>query len=313
MKIAVVGTGAMGSVYAGLLAADGNEVWAIDTWTDHVAAMRETGLRVEGASGDRTVRVHATSDAHEAGVAELVIVATKAYDVEAAARAAAPLVGPDTVVLPIQNGLGSADRVAEILGDEPVAIGVAGGFGASIVAPGHVRHEGWELVRLGERQAPATERIREVADVWRHAGFRVETFDDTDRLVWEKLVCNVCFSGTCAVLELTISEVLDDPDAWRVASRCAVEADAVARALGVSVRYDDPVEYVRSFGSKIPDARPSMLLDVLANRRCEVDVINGSIPPLARELSLDAPFNEVITALVRAKEASWLKPARTSG
>ncbi len=108
---------------------------------------------------------------------------------------AIPLVGPDTVVLPIQNGLGSADRVASILGEDRVAIGVVGGFGASVVAPGHVRHEGWELVRLGERHAPASERIETIADVWREAGFRVQTYDDTDRLVWEKLVCNVCFSG----------------------------------------------------------------------------------------------------------------------
>ena len=155
MKIAIVGTGAMGSVYAGLLAAAGNEVWAIDTWPEHIAAIREHGLRVEGASGDRTVRVHATSSPEDVGIAELVIVATKARDVEQAARSAVPLVGEDTLVLPIQNGLGSADRVASIIGAEQVAIGVVGGFGASLVAPGHVRHEGWELVRLGERGRPA--------------------------------------------------------------------------------------------------------------------------------------------------------------
>ena len=159
MKIAIVGTGAMGSVYAGLLAAAGNEVWAIDTWPEHIAAIREHGLRVEGASGDRTVRVHATSSPEDVGIAELVIVATKARDVEQAARSAVPLVGEDTLVLPIQNGLGSADRVASIIGAEQVAIGVVGGFGASLVAPGHVRHEGWELVRLGERGRPAGARL----------------------------------------------------------------------------------------------------------------------------------------------------------
>ena len=179
MKIAIVGTGAMGSVYAGLLAAAGNEVWAIDTWPEHIAAIREHGLRVEGASGDRTVRLQATSDPADVGIAELVIVATKAHDVEQAARSAVPLVGADTLVLPIQNGLGSADRVASIIGAEQVAIGVVGGFGASIVAPGHVRHEGWELVRLGERgTAGQRARHRAIAEVWRDAGFRVQTFDD---------------------------------------------------------------------------------------------------------------------------------------
>jgi 2-dehydropantoate 2-reductase len=301
MKIAIVGVGAMGSVYAGILGDAGNEVWAVDVWSEHVEAIRAGGLTVDGASGSRTVRIEATSDPATVGTCELVVIATKAMNVEAAAVAARPLLGPDTVVLPIQNGLGSANRVAAILGEDRVAIGVAGGFGASIVAPGHVHHEGWELVRLGERGGPATSRIREVAKVWADAGFRVEVYDDVDRLVWEKLICNVCFSGTCAVLELRIGEVLADPAAWQVASGCAVEAYEVARARGIALGFDDPVAYARAFGEKIADARPSMLLDVLAGRPCEVDVINGAIPPAARELGLAAPVNETVSALVRAK------------
>lgn len=313
MKIAIVGTGAMGSVYAGLLADAGNEVWAIDVDAGHVAAIRERGLRVRGASGDRVVRVRATTDPAEAGVAELVVIATKSMDVEAAAEAARPLVGPDTLVVPIQNGLGSADRVARILGEERVAIGVVGGFGASVVEPGHVHHHGLELVRLGERSGAATPRIERVAEVWREAGFRVQTYDDVDRLVWEKLVCNVCFSGTCALLELTVGQVIDDRDAWSVASRCAAEAYAVARARGIALGFDDPVAYVREFGLAIPGARPSMLLDLLAGRRCEIDVINGAIPPAAAEAGLPAPANETVTALVRAKERALLARAAPAG
>jgi 2-dehydropantoate 2-reductase len=303
VKIAVVGAGAMGSVYAGLLGDAGNEVWAVDVWAEHVEAIRRRGLVVEGASGHRTVRVRATSDAAEVGVCDLVVVATKAVDVEAAAAAARPLVGQDTVVLPIQNGLGSADRIAAVLGDERVAIGVAGGFGASVVGPGHVHHNGWELVRLGERHRPATDRIRAIAATWADAGFRVQVYDDVDRLVWEKLVCNACFSGTCTILERTIGEVLDDPASWQVASACARETFDVARARGIALGLDDPVAYARAFGEKIPDARPSMLLDVLAGRPCEIDVINGAIGPAAREVGLEAPVNEVVTALVRAKDA----------
>jgi 2-dehydropantoate 2-reductase len=247
------------------------------------------------------VRIHATSDPAEVGVSDLVVIATKARDVEAAADAARPMLGTATVVLPIQNGLGSADRVAAVLGQEPVAIGVAGGFGASIVGPGHVHHNGWELVRLGERRGPATARIRRIAQVWESAGFRVQADDDVDRLVWEKLICNVCFSGTCTILERTIRQVLDDPAAWYVASSCAVEAYRIALAKGIALAFDDPVAYVRAFGEKIPDARPSMLLDVLAGRPCEIDVINGAIPPAGREVGLTAPVNEVVTALVKAK------------
>lgn len=303
MRIAIVGVGAMGSVYAGLLADAGNEVWAVDVWEEHVEAIRSRGLRVEGASGDRTVRLRATTDAAEAGVCDLVVLATKALHVEAAAEAARPLVGPQTVVLPIQNGLGSAERAAAILGEERVAIGVVGGFGASLVGPGHVHHNGWELVGLGERRGPASERIRRVAGAWERAGFRVRVHDDVERLVWEKLICNVCFSGTCAILERTIGEVLGDPAAWRVASRCAREAYDVARARGVGLSFDDPVAHVHAFGGRIPGARPSMLLDVLAGRPTEVDVINGAIPPAARDAGLEAPVNETVAALVGAKQA----------
>jgi 2-dehydropantoate 2-reductase len=303
MKIAIIGAGAMGSVYAGILGDGGNEVWAVDVWAEHVAAIRTHGLTVEGASGRRTVRIKATCDPADVGVCDLVVISTKAGDVEGAAVAVQPLLGPETVVLPIQNGLGSADRVAAILGEERVAIGVVGGFGASMVGPGHVHHNGWELVRLGERHGAATERIRRIAKAWADAGFRVQVYDDVDQLVWEKLICNVCFSGTCTILERPIGDVLNDPAAWQVASGCAQEAYEVARARGITLAFDDPVAYARVFGEKIPDARPSMLLDLLAGRPSEIDVINGAIPPAAREQGLAAPLNETVTALIKAKSS----------
>src|SRR6266581_1947767 len=122
----------MGSIYAGLLGSAGNEVWAVDLWREHVEAIRERGLRVEGASGDRVVLIRATTNPAEVGAAE----------------AARPLRGPETLVLSIQNGLGGPDTAARVLGDDRVAVGVAGGFGASVVAAGHAHHHGLELIRL---------------------------------------------------------------------------------------------------------------------------------------------------------------------
>jgi 2-dehydropantoate 2-reductase len=302
MKICIVGTGAMGSVYAGLLAAAGNEVWAVDRWVDHVAAIRKKGLKIDGKSGNRTVPLNASTDTAAVGFCDLVIIATKAMDVAQAAESTRVLLGQDTDVLTIQNGLGSAEKVADILGSKRVIVGIAGGFGASIKAPGHVHHCGMEFVHLGELNAPATPRLEKVATVWRNAGFSVTTYDDIDQLIWEKLICNVCFSGTCALTEMTIGEVLKDDNAWQVASGCAAEAFQVARAHGVSIGFDDPIDYARNFGSRIPDARPSMLLDLLAGRPSEIDVINGAIPVQAKKLSVPTPFNTVVSALVRAKE-----------
>ena len=146
-KVAIVGCGAMGSVYAALMADAGHEVYAVTLWPDHAAAMAANGLRCEGASGDRTVRVHASTTTDGIGACDLVIIATKAFDVEAAARASVPLLGPETVVQSIQNGLGSPEIAAPIVGAERLAVGVVGGFGASIRAPGHGGgwhgHRGW--------------------------------------------------------------------------------------------------------------------------------------------------------------------------
>jgi 2-dehydropantoate 2-reductase len=302
MKIAIVGTGAMGSVYAGLMASAGNEVWAIDTWREHIEAMRAKGLRLEGASGDRVAKLNATSEPREAGKCELVILATKAMHVAQAAEGAKPLLGADTVVLSIQNGLGGPETAAQILGKERVMVGVVGGFGASMKGPGHAHHNGMELVRLGEFGGPITPRLEKVAQAWRGAGFRVKVFDDIDQLVWEKLVCNCAYSGICGLTEHTIGEVMNDPELARVSAACATEAYAVAKKRGVRLGFDDPLAYVRDFGSKIPNARPSVLLDLLAKRKSEIEVINGSIPRVGAGLGLAAPVNDALTALVRDKE-----------
>jgi 2-dehydropantoate 2-reductase len=293
MKIAIVGTGAMGSVYAGLFAAAGHEVWAIDRWHEHVEAIREKGLRVEGASGDRTVRINATTEPRDAGPCDLVVLATKAMHVSQAAEALKPLLGPQTPVLSIQNGLGGPDAAASILGRERVMVGVVGGFGASMKGPGHAHHNGMELVRLGEFGGPITERLKQVEQVWSGAGFRVKVFDDIDKLVWEKLLCNCAYSGPCGIAERTVGEVMADADLARISAACATEAFEVALEKKIHLGFSDPVAYVRDFGSKIPHARPSVLLDLMAKRKSEIDVINGSIP---------RPVNQALTQLVRAKE-----------
>jgi 2-dehydropantoate 2-reductase len=305
-KIAIVGTGAMGSVYAGLLADAGHEVWAIDTWAEHVDAMRRNGLRVEGASGDRVAKVNASTNAADAGICDLVIIATKAMDVVAAAHSVKPLIGPKTLVQTIQNGLGSADKVVGILGAEQVTVGIVGGFGASMRGPGHVHHNGWEMVHIGELNGPVTPRLEASAAIWKSGGFNVKTYDDVQRMIWEKFICNVTFSGSTTLTGLTIGGVIADPHAWQIASACATEAWQVAKAKKIAIAIDEPVSFVRDFGGKIPNARPSMLLDHMAKRRCEIDVINGAVPLQAAAIGMQAPVNAAISALIRQREATFV-------
>jgi 2-dehydropantoate 2-reductase len=281
----------MGSVYARFFASAGHEVWAIDSWREHVDAMRSKGLRLEGASGDRTVRLNATTDARDAGPCDLVILATKAMQVAQAAASIKPLLKSETPVVSIQNGLGGPDAAASVLGRERVMVGVVGGFGASMRGPGHAHHNGMELVRLGEFGGPITDRLRRVEEAWKSAGFRVKVFDDIDQLVWEKLLCNCAYSGPCGISGGTVGQVMSDPDLSKVSAACATEAFLVSQKKNIKLGFDDPVAYTRDFGAKIPEARPSVLLDLLLKKQSEIDVINGSIPRVAREVGMSAPVN----------------------
>jgi 2-dehydropantoate 2-reductase len=310
MKIAIIGAGAMGSVYAALLSDVGkHDVWAIDSWKEHVDAINAKGLRVEGASGDRTVKLKATTNAADCKDADLVIIATKYDGVEAAARSALIVGKPDAPILAIQNGLGSADKVAAIVGEKRIMIGVVGGFGASMKGPGHAHHNGMEFLRLGEMAGGLTPRLETVAEAWRAGSFKVLTFGDIHKMIWEKLICNVAYSGPSAITQLRVGEIQADPNAWSITSGCVKEAYAVAKKQGIALSFDDPVQYVKDFGMKIPGARPSMLLDHLAKRPAEVDNINGAICREGRKVGVPTPVNDTVVALLRVIEAGFKRTA----
>jgi 2-dehydropantoate 2-reductase len=306
MKIAVVGTGAMGSVYAALLGRAGNEVWAIDRWQDHLDAIAAGGLRVSGASGNYVVAdLHVGRAPGDAGAADVWIVATKAHDVEVAAAEIAPLLRPDDIVMAFQNGLGAAERLATHVPDDRILVGIAEGFGSSVPEPGHVHHNGMRLIRIGEPGGGMTERVERIVQLWHDAGFNVRGFPDIDRMIWEKFICNVTLSAPCAAFDVTVGELMADDEAWAVALGCTAEAYRLGVAMGVTFSFDDPLRYVTDFASTIPDASPSMRLDHLAGRRSEVDAINGQVVDRSPGYGLDAPYNQTLCAIVRRREARF--------
>lgn len=315
MKIGIVGTGAMGAVYAALLAKGGNEVWAIDTWQEHLDAIATNGLRVSGASGDYVVKgIHVGTTPAEAGACDLWLIATKASEVDDVTPEIAALLRADDVVMPFQNGLGAGERVARHLPAEHIVIGIAEGFGSSIPEPGRVHHNGMRLIRIGEMAGGMTLRVQEIERVWGNAGFNVRAFADVDRMVWEKFLCNVTLSAPTAAFDVTVGELMEHPVTWDVAIGCMLEAYRLGTARGVQFTFDDPIAYVTDFAATIPDASPSMRLDHLARRRSEVDVINGLVVELSRELRLETPYNETLCAVLRAREARFDDPAdRTIG
>jgi 2-dehydropantoate 2-reductase len=306
MKVAVVGTGAMGSVYAGRFGKAGHEVWAIDIWQEHLDAIASSGLAVSGASGNFVVEgLHVGNTPSDAAPCDVWVIATKAAAVDEVATEIAPLLEPGNVVMAFQNGLGAGERVAHRIPEAHIVIGIAEGFGSSIPQPGHVHHEGMRLIRIGEMSGGMTERVRELERLWLEAGFNVRAFADVSVMTWEKFLCNVTLSAPCAVFDVTVGELMADPEAWKVALGCTSEAYRLGVAMGIEFPFDDPLLYVSEFAATIPNASPSMRLDHLAGRRSEIDVINGQVVALSHEIGFGAPYNETLCAIVRRRESHF--------
>jgi 2-dehydropantoate 2-reductase len=304
VKIAIVGTGAMGSVYAGFLGRAGHEVWAIDIWQEHIDAIAASGLSVSGASGSFVVEnLHVGRSPDQAAPCDVWVIATKAFAVEDVAAEIAPLLGPDSVVMAFQNGLGAGERVARHIAPDRIVLGIAEGFGASNPEPGHVHHEGMRLIRIGEMRGGMTDRVKAIEQTWREAGFNVRAFADVNLMIWEKFLCNVTLSAPCAAFDVTVGELMLNPEAWRVALGCTSEAYRLGVAQGIEFTFDDPLRYVTDFAATIPNASPSMRLDHLARRPSEIDVINGQVVELSREMGLEAPYNETLCAVLRHRES----------
>ena len=308
MKIAVIGVGAMGSIYAALLADAGHDVWAVDTWAAHVDAINNGGLRIEGASGDRTVKtVRATTNITDVGACDLCLIATKASGVGPAAQSVAPVIGPNAMVLTIQNGLGAGERIAQHMPTDNVLLGVADGFGASMKGPGHAHHNSMKLIRIGEIQGGLTDRLQRIELIWQEAGFNAQAFENITQLIWEKFLCNITFSAPCTAFNVSVGDLMGNPDHWGIALGAMLEGHAIAQEKNVPLSFSDPVAYVAAFGAGMPNARPSMLLDHMAGRTSELDAINGIIPTMGRALGIPTPFNDTLTAVLRQRELTFVK------
>jgi 2-dehydropantoate 2-reductase len=213
------------------------------------------------------------------------------------------MIGPDTLVLAIQNGLGNVERVRRVLGEGNLLFGIAGGFGAELKGPGHVHHNGMEAINLAELNGGITTRLERIAVVWRAAGFKVDVHRDLWPVVWSKLVANVAYSAICTVTGMRVGQVRANEWAWGIARACTEEAVAVAAAKGIALAYDDPIRWVSDFAGKIPNARPSMYQDVRAGRGSEIDAIQGGVVAEGEKVGVPTPTCALMVRLVKALEA----------
>lgn len=303
MRIAVLGAGAMGSLFGGHLAAAGEEVTLVDVWQEHVDKLNNDGLGITPRGGERRViPVQATTDQSSVGPVDLIIVFVKCFHTEQAVRAALPLVGPDTAVLSLQNGLGNGDVIASVVGRERLLVGVTYSS-ATLLGPGEIAHTNKGRTVVGEPDGGVSPRVQNVVAALQRAGLEAEASPRVMDLVWTKLTLNAACLGVAALTRMTAGEQAAHAEVAQVIRILTAETVAVARAAGSSPSYANPPDDIIGFLAKAGPAKASMLQDVEAGRRTEIDVINGAVVAQGAKYGVPTPVNQLIVQLVKGLEA----------
>jgi 2-dehydropantoate 2-reductase len=304
MKVAVLGPGALGCLLAALLREAGVDVSLVDYRPERVARLRLRGIQVHTLEGVHRVIQVPAGLAPEVGPCDLTIVAVKAYQTQASARALPGLMSRGGIALTLQNGLGNLESLARTVGPQRLLAGV-GLLGVTAQAEGRIIHAGRGDIYIG---APAGSRVSApevaaVVDLFRRAGLACEPREDIEAVLWEKLVINVGINPLTALFRVPNGVLLELPEAWEVAVAAAQEAQAVAQAAGLTLS-GDPAARLRQVCTATAANRSSMLQDILAGRPTEIEAMNGQVATRGRALGLPTPVNDLLTRLLTAAAQS---------
>lgn len=302
MKIGVIGCGAVGSLFAAHTAQlEDVEVWVYDVAEEHVAAINENGLRLTGVE-ELVTHPRATTDPTELPALDYGIVATKGMYTSSAMEAAAGAFA-DGAVCSVQNGVGNEEAIAEHV---PRVIRGTTFPAGNVIGPGLVQFDTAGDTWIGpfEPKPAGTEEIAELADILTRGGMNTIPLPDARGAQWTKLIFNAASNALCSLTRLPHGRAARQPDVRRVMDGVIAEGKAVAAAMGIGMDKDPSVLLEESIEVAL-DHKPSMLQDVLARRRTEIDQLNGGICRFGAELGIATPLNEVAWRLVRGLEASW--------
>jgi len=303
MKIVMIGPGAMGSLFGGLLTRAREDLWLVGYKKDQVETISSVGLTLEEREGAQIIRMRATPDVTSVGKADLVIFFVKTYDTEKAVSDSLVLEKEDTIFLTLQNGLGNEEVICKKIDRKKVMLGVTG-HGATLLQPGHVRHAGWGKTFIGELDHRITDRANRIAQMFYKAGIETEASLNIHDQVWAKLLVNVGVNALTALTGFKNGQLLDYPETTRLLERLVIEAAEVARRKGARIE-EDPIEKVRNAAAATKENRSSMGQDFDRRRKTEIDAINGAVVRAAQPLGIPVPFNEAVTDLVKAIENSF--------
>lgn len=300
----MLGAGALGSAIGGTLAAAGSAVTLVDVFQDHVNAVNANGLRMRAGASEKSVAVAAATDCRGLGRMDLVIVLVKSFHTREAIQAAAPhVVGPDTVVMSLQNGMGHEDILADVVGRHRVMAGKTY-VGGVFLEPGRViaGTEGKETL-VGELDGKVTARAKAIAAEFEHAGLHTIVSDNIVGTIWDKLLVNVATGALAAITRLTYGDLYCVPEIEGCAIAAVAEAMAVARANGVSLGTREPRQaWVKASEGLPPDFKTSMLQSLEKGSLTEIDFINGAVVRAGAKAGVPTPVNSTLVACIKGIE-----------
>jgi len=296
MKILIMGTGGVGGYYGGLLAQQGNEVTFISRGA-HLYAIRQEGMKVKSVHGDFTIfPAKAVENPAEVGPVDLILFCVKTYNTDEAAEAIRPAVGPQTVVLSLQNGIDAAERIGKLVGLEHVLAG-ATWLSSAVEAPGLIKQVSqFRRIVFGELSEGRSERTRSIYEVLNPTGITVEISDDIQKVLWTKFVFIASVSSIGSLTRLPMGDYRSVPEARKLLSSIMQEVEALAQAQNIKLDNDVVAKSMEFIDNSAPHIKPSMQLDVESGRRTELESMIGAIGRKGRELGIPTPVSNFVYA-----------------
>jgi 2-dehydropantoate 2-reductase len=288
----------VGGYFGGRLAQAGADITFLARGP-HLEALRARGLRITSPKGDvHLPRVKAAGSADEIGPVDVVLFAVKLYDVETALTTLAPLIGPRTVVIPLQNGVDSVAMVAGAVGRDHAAGGTCY-VSAVITEPGMIKHTAMDHLLFGELDRVRSARLTALLEICRLANFQTTLSDDIALDIWTKFVRLSVLSGMTTVTRSPLGVIRDDPQLWSLLKDAVAEAAAVARAKGIPVAASAVDDVARAYGSLPPQTKSSMLEDLERGRRLELPWLSGAVVRIGKEVGVATPTHAFIAAVLK--------------
>jgi 2-dehydropantoate 2-reductase len=302
-RVAIVGAGAMGSLFAAHLSGTAAEIWAFDVWREHVDEIRRHGLTVRRDGVERVVRVHATTRPDEAGPCDAVMVFVKFNQTNAAMQAARPMVGPGSFIVTLQNGIGNVEIIEAAFPGTPVVTGLTT-LTSELLGPGRIEasYAGGGETHLWPRSGKVDQAVEQFRALLVEAGIVATLEPDIELKIWKKLVVNCCLNTMCAITGQRVGAVADAPESWPFLDGVVDEIVAVAQRRGIPLERADAGAFLRSVANEARNHEPSMLIDVRNGRATEIECLNGAVLRECERYGIAAQHNRALYALIRVME-----------